>query len=222
MNIEQPINFFIACNTGYYYNWAINCIKTLEKFCPWANIHVLIVNPVFIKELPNVTYHYEYIDIPDFDTRIGYYQAVRFFRCSEIFSDNDLVAIIDADTILTRNIEYKEFYKLCRKITILKHPKDGRWLAGFVTLGKGSKFRKKFRYYLEALPILKWRYGWDQDALAKLSRDFDFNPLPEIWMSLGKNRGNYFITLKGDKKDVGRFLEIYKQELDKVLENGKT
>lgn len=218
----QPINIFIGCNTGYYYSWAVNCIKSIQKYCPWLQIHILIVNPVFIEELDKVNYYYEYVDIPDHEVRIGYYQAARFLRCSEIFSNNELVAIIDADTILVKEFKYDDFYKLCRSITILKHPKDGRWLAGFVSLGKGSEFRNKFKQFLEELPIHQWRHGWDQDALARLSREFNFNALPLQWMSLGKNRNNYFITLKGDKKDAGRFLNIYKQELDKVLENGKT
>jgi hypothetical protein len=221
INDTTPINVFMACNAGYYHNWAVNCIKSIQHLCPWITIHILIVNPVYIEELPGVIYHYEYIDIPDVDTRIGYYQAVRFLRCSEIFPNNELVAIIDVDTILTKKIGYSDFFKICRSITVLKHPKDGRWLAGIISLGKGSKFRNKFKQYLEELPIHQWRYGWDQDALKRLTKEFEFNPLPEKWMSLGKNRGNYFLTLKGDKKE-GRFKEIYDNALIEVLKHGNT
>jgi hypothetical protein len=215
MSDNPTINIFIACSSGYYHNWAINFTRSLKKFAPWAKIHILIINPVFIEELDNVSYYYEYVDIVNFDARISYYQAVRFLRCSEIFSKNELVAIIDADTVLIKPLEYTKFIEICKKITILLHPKTNRWLAGFVTLGDDSIFRNKFKQRLEELPICKWEYGQDQKILSRLSSEFEFNSLPIEWMNFGKIRKNYFITLKGDHKK-NRFKEIYNTIISKI------
>ncbi len=210
-------NILLACDSSYYDIWAINCIKSIQKFTPWIQVHVVIVNPSdSYQTIPGVTYHEDRVDFPNDTCKISYYQAVRFVKCAELFPNNELVMSIDCDTLCTRSFTENDFYTVTSSIHVQRHQKNVRWMAGLVTYGVDSNFRNEFREELLKLPLEKWSYGWDQDVLNTLDTKYNYKKLVVgDWMSFGRGTGT-FLTLKGDQKTSDGYLEIYKGILNNV------
>jgi hypothetical protein len=210
-------NILLACDSKYYNTWAKNCINSIQKLVPWITITVVIVNPIDVQELPNVKYVYDYVKFENETSKISYYQAVRFLKCADIFSNNDLVMSIDCDTILTDSFSKTEFEVICKTIHVQRHQKDVRWMAGLVTYGSDNDFRNRLKEKLLFKPIEDWLYGWDQDVLNDLSSEFNYNKLfVGDWMSFGAGNG-LFLTLKGDQKTSENYLENYENNLKNIL-----
>lgn len=207
------MNIFLACDNNYYHQWAVNCINSIQKYCPEISITVLVVNPDNIKEIKGVRYFYENKKFKNADSEIAYYQAVRFLKAPEIFTNSELVLILDVDTICTKPVNMLDLKNIAKNICVLKHHKDDRWLAGFITLGNTSGFRDRYKELLLSKPIDDWKYGHDQDILKELANEFSFLPINVgTWMSFGKGDG-VFLTLKGDQKVSPKYLPRY---LEKV------
>lgn len=209
-------NIFLACDQTYYDNWCKNCIASIQKFIPWINIHVLVVNPTTIDEISGVHYRYEQIDFPNETCKVAYYQAVRFLKVADYFSDDDFVMTIDCDTLCVKPITKHEFETIARDIHVQRHQKANRWMAGLVTYGINNNFRKDFKEKLSSVPLEKWIYGWDQTILNELDLIYNYKKL-EVgdWMSFGRGNGR-FLTLKGDQKTGEWYLEIYKSILGSI------
>jgi hypothetical protein len=207
------MNLLIACDSSYYSTWAINCINSVKKFTPWLDITVIVVNPNNLKEISNVRYVYDYIDFTNEDSKVAYYQAVRFTKCADLFPNNELVMSIDCDTILTKSFTQNEFLNVCKSIHVQRHQKADRWMAGLVTYGSTNDFRLEFKNQLLSKPVETWEYGWDQKILNMLSTKYNYTRL-EVgnWMSFGKGNGT-FLTLKGDQKTSPKHLNSYKTKL---------
>lgn len=208
-------NILLACDTEYYHTWAINCIKSIQFYVPWIKITVAICNPKDINEIPKINYHYVNYNFTNEDSKIPYFQALRFLLCAELFPNDENVLSIDCDTILTRSFTQLDFENLCKTQHVLKHHKENRWLAGFITFGKDD-FRHKFREYLLQIPITNWTYGRDQEVLKTLSSEYKFKPI-EIgnWVSFGKGKG-IFLTLKGSQKNSIKYMPNYNENLKKI------
>lgn len=205
----QPYNIVLGCDQYYYNTWAISCIKSIQHHVPWISIHVHIVNPIDIQELPNVSYTYKTIDFKNDGSKVGYLQAARFLAVAENFTNDQLVMTLDCDSICMRSFSVPEFVNVCSVVSVLEHPKDSRWLAGLVTFGT-SEFRKEFAERLNSLDFNKWQFGRDQDILAELSSKYNYSPAGNNWMTIGKNKHNsIFLTLKGEQKITDKYLEIY-------------
>jgi len=203
------MNILLACDSNYYSTWAVKCIKSIQRFAPWINIVTVVVNPENIEEIPKVQYIYDYVDFSSNDSAIAYYQAVRFIKCYEIFSNNELVMSIDCDTVLTKSFTKNDFHLVCTDIHVQRHHKADRWMAGLVTYGNDNQFRKKLKDELLQLPLNQWQYGWDQKVLNRLAAEFEYKKL-EVgdWMSFGKGNG-LFLTLKGDQKTSPKYLDNF-------------
>lgn len=210
------MNLLIACDSFYYSTWAVNCINSIKQLTPWLDITVVIVNPEHVKEIPNVKYVYDFIEFPNEESKIAYYQAVRFIKCADIFPNGELVMSIDCDTVLQKPFTRQEFENVCSSITVQRHQKADRWMAGLVTYGNNNIFRKKIKEQLLSLPLDKWQYGWDQTVLNMLALEFNYNKT-EVgnWMSFGKGKGK-FLTLKGSQKTTERFLANYNTALETI------
>jgi len=212
------MNIFIACDGTYYDRWGLNCLKTIQFHVPWIKLTVHIVNPISKNELDGVTYYYEDRNFINESSKIGYYQAVRFLKCYEYFPNNETVMTIDSDTVLTTSFTEKEFEGVCREISVQRHQKDIRWMAGLVTYGTDNHFRQRLQQELLSRPIEEWTYGWDQDVLDNLSHEFRYKKLMVgEWMSFGRGRG-IFLTLKGDQKTSEGYLNNYNEGLKKINE----
>lgn len=206
-------NILLACDTNYYNNWTKNCIKSIQKFVPWISITTVIVNPIEIEEISNVKYIYDYVDFENKNSKIAYYQAVRFLKCADIFPNDELVMSIDCDTILTRSFSKEDFESVCEHIHVLQHHKENRWMAGMVTFGNNNAFRNKFKETLLLVKSKNWQYGWDQTVLNELADKFNYKIINVgSWMSFGKGNGK-FLTLKGDQKVTKKYLENYNYNL---------
>jgi hypothetical protein len=210
------MNILLACDSSYYSLWAINCINSIKKQVPWINITVVVVNPENIEELPNVRYVYESVDFPTEKSKIAYYQAVRFIRCYDLFPNGELVMTIDCDTVLQKSFTENEFKDVCSTIHVQRHQKANRWMAGLVTYGADSIFRKNIKETLLSKSLDEWEYGWDQLILNTLDAEHNYKKL-EVgdWMSFGKGKGK-FITLKGNQKIKEKFLENYNKILETI------
>ena len=207
------MNILIACDSIYYSQWAVNCLRSIKKHVPWMNVTAVIVNPVDIKEIPEINYVYDYVNFINDDSKVAYYQAVRFIKCAELFPNNELVMSIDCDTILTKDFLQKDFENVCKNIHVQRHQKADRWMAGLVTYGNSNEFRLEFKNQLLSKPIETWEYGWDQRMLNLLSTKFKYSKLEiDDWMSFGKGNGT-FLTLKGDQKTSPNHLNSYKIKL---------
>ena len=204
------MNILLGCDSLYYNRWAKNCIKSIQHHTPWINISIIIVNPQDIEQISNVNYIYDHVDFKVESSKIAYYQAVRFLKCADIFSNGELVMSIDCDTLLTKGFIKEKFYSICKEIHIQRHQKDIRWMAGLVTYGENNNFRQELKKQLLSLPIEQWSYGRDQDVLEELSTKFNFKKLyVGDWMSFGRGSG-IFLTLKGDQKISPGYIENYK------------
>lgn len=210
-------NILLACDSLYYNQWTKNCIKSIQHFVPWINITVIIVNPENIETISNVRYVYDYVDFKSKNSKVPYYQAVRFLKCAEIFPNDELVMSIDCDTLCTRSFSEADFKLITSSIHVQRHQKNIRWMAGLVTYGDNSKFRNDFRTELLKLPLDLWPYGWDQDVLNSLDSVYHYKKLSVgEWMSFGRGGGT-FLTLKGDQKISEGYLDIYHN----ILKNQK-
>lgn len=209
----QHCNILIGCDQLYYDHWGVNLIKSIRHFNPWIKCHVHIVNPIGLEKIPDVSYTTEQRDFPNDIVKVGYLQSVRFIKVAEKFSDKDLVMTLDADTICTRKTTPEKFKEATNKITVLRHLKDQRWLAGLVTFGNAG-FKQDFADRLLAKPINEWAPFHDQTVLASLSKDYKFYEQESrlYWMSIGKN-GNQsiFLTLKGKQKEKEKYLNTYRK-----------
>lgn len=213
-------NLLIACDSNYYTTWAKECIESVCRLVPWLNITVIVVNPKSVKEIKNVRYVYDYVEFPNEESKVAYYQAVRFIKCSELFPNNELVMSIDCDTLLSSAFTKDEFSQVCSKIHVQRHHKADRWMAGLVTYGNDSVFRNKLRERLVSIPLENWKYGWDQTVLNGLAKEFNYIPLlVGDWMSFGKGKGK-FLTLKGNQKISKKYLNIYNKIKEQT--NGTT
>lgn len=209
-------NILLACDNNYYKKWAVNCIKTIQYFNPWIKIHVVVVNPDnSLEKIKNVEYHFDYRTFNNENSKVAYYQALRFIKVAEIFPKNDLVMTLDCDTVCTRSFSMQEFYSVCNQIHVQRHQKADKWMAGLVTYGNDEIFRQDFKTRLLADPVDSWQYGRDQETLNIMSKDYNFKKL-EVgnWMSFGKGKGT-FITLKGDQKVKDKYFKNYEEILKK-------
>lgn len=208
---ESSFNILIACDQKYYDDWGVPLLKSIRHYNPWISLHCHIVNPDSKNELSFVDYTYEDISFVNEDSRVGYLQAVRFLIADSKFKSNQYVMTLDADTICTKSFIEEDFFNLFKHNTILRHPKDGRWLAGLVCLGPND-FRKEFSARLLEQPIEEWKFGRDQDILALLATKHKFNAVSKTWISIGKNGlGSVFLTLKGTQKYSEKYLKIYNE-----------
>jgi lipopolysaccharide biosynthesis glycosyltransferase len=210
-------NILLACDSAYYDTWAINCTRSIQKFTPWINVHIVIVNPKnSYHKISGVNYYEDVIDFPNESCKIPYYQAVRFLKCAELFPNDEFVMTIDCDTLCTKEFTKEELHKIISTVHVQRHQKNIRWMAGLVTYGNNSKFRNEFKEKLLSIPLEEWKYGWDQDVLNELGATYNYSKLNVgEWMSFGRG-GGIFLTLKGDQKFAKGYLEIYKEILKNV------
>lgn len=210
------MNIFIACDGLYYNRWGINCLKSIKHHVPWIRLTAHIVNADNAQEIEGIRYFYEDREFSNDASKISYYQAVRFIKCAEYFDNNELVMSIDCDTVLMRSFSKKEFQKICEIVSVQRHQKDKRWMAGLVTYGKNN-FKQRFKEELLKTPINTWVPGRDQDVLEILNQEFEYNKLMVgDWMSFGRGGGT-FLTLKGDQKTSEGYLNNYHEGLKLIL-----
>ena len=219
---KKTYNILLACDTIYYNEWAVNCIKSIQHFAPWITLTVVVVNPDNITELSNVKYEYVTQEFNNLDpkrredTMISYYQSLRFIKCAELFPNNELVMTMDCDTICTREFSKQDFENISKTIHVQTHQKDlNLWMCGVVTFGNDSVFRNRIRQALLEQQIDLCNIGRDTVILNMLSTEFNYNPLAiGTWMGFGKGDA-IFLTLKGTQRTSPRFLEKY----NNILEN---
>lgn len=214
----QPCNILIGCDQKYYDDWGVNLLKSIQYFNPWASLHVHIVNPADIEELDYVNYTYESRQFESDSQRVGYLQCCRFLAVADKFQDTDLVMTVDADSLCQKSVSQQYFIETASKITVLRHHKDKRWLAGMMTYGTRD-FKKTYAEKIRALPIEQFAPFHDQTVLADMSNKFIFHEQdPENqWMRYGKSahRG-IFMTLKGNEKHSEKYLSVYRDVLNKI------
>jgi hypothetical protein len=205
----QHYNIVLACDQAYYDNWAIDLLKSINYYNPWIKLHCEVINPTKKNMLSfaNVTEHN--IDFDNDSSKLSYLQSRRFIAAANIPS-NENVVTLDCDTICTRSIDHIEIHSLFQKQYVLKHKKDGRWLAGMVTFNTYNDFRFILKKSLLEKDIKYWKPGRDQDILEDLAKPMQFIELPKNWMSLGKHKNHsVFLTLKGSQKYKEKYLRFF-------------
>lgn len=206
-------NILIGCDQDYYDTWAVPLLQSIYKHNPWIQLHCHIVNPTKDNTLDNVDITTEQKNFASDESKISYLQSVRFIVANSKFYKNENVITLDADTICTREIGRTAIERLFKKQHILKHHKEDRWLAGFVTF-LDNGFRQEYTRELNRIPVEKWKWGRDQIVLNKFADDYKFEPVDRLWMSIGKNRHNSaFLTLKGEQKITEKYLNVYRNYL---------
>jgi hypothetical protein len=207
----HPCNILIGCDQTYYDDWGVTLLQSIHYYNPWISLNCHIVNPNNLIKLDYVNYTFEQMSFTNNDSKISYLQAVRFLAADKFFNETQYVLSIDADSICTKEFTEQEFLSLFDTTTILQHPKDGRWLAGFVTLAP-SMFRKEYAELLMSDSVDTWVFGRDQTIMANLAEKYNFTPVSKKWISIGKNGvGSIFLTLKGDQKYSKKYLPLYHQ-----------
>lgn len=217
--MTSKYNMLIGCDQDYFNTWAKPLLISLQKYKNDINLHCHVVNPDIENFIEGVDITYENLEFVSTESKISYLQSVRFLVAEEKFNKRDKVFTVDADSVCTRKIEKAELENLFLENYVLRHPKDARWLAGFVVLSDPS-FRNTYANELKEAPLERWRFGRDQLILNQMSTMFKFKSLPVSWMSIGKNRNNsVFLTLKGSQKIDNKYLDNYKTYLNADLYN---
>lgn len=207
-------NILTACDQNYYETWAIPLLQSIRKHNPWLNLHCHVVNPTKDNVLEGVSVTSENINFVNDESKISYLQSVRFLTVANKFSKNEFVITLDADTICTREIDKDAIENLFKKQYVLKHHKDDRWLAGFVSFNDNG-FRQEYANELNSVPLEKWKWGRDQTVLNQLADDYKFEKLDPLWMAIGKNKNSSaFLTLKGEQKVTDKYLDVYRKYLN--------
>lgn len=210
----MKFNILIGCDQNYYDDWAVNLLTSIQRHNPWFNLHCHIVNPTKDNKLDNVSITTETISFANDESKISYLQSVRFLAVANKFKNNENVFTLDADTVCTRKIGHVFTDRLFQKQHVLKHYKENRWLAGFVTF-LNNGFRQELVAELNSIPVADWKWGRDQTILNKLADDYKYEKLDRLWMSIGKNKSNSaFLTLKGEQKYTDKYLNVYRKYLD--------
>ena len=204
-------NILIGCDQTYYDQWAVPLLSSIQRHNPWISLHCHIVNPIKENSLECVDITSEQIEFASDESKISYLQSVRFLVVADKFHNDECVITLDADSICTRHIDQTSIQQLFEKQYVLKHHKEDRWLAGFVTF-LDNGFRQEYATQLRSVPLDTWRWGRDQTILNALADTYKFKKLDTVWMSIGKNKKNSaFLTLKGDQKIKDKYLNIYKK-----------
>lgn len=210
----QVYNILIGCDQSYYDDWAVPLLNSIHRYNPRVVLHCHIVNPTVENSLANVSITTETREFLNDESKIAYLQSARFVAADSKFRKNEKVIMIDADSICTRTINDIEFSRLFSKQHILQHPKEARWLAGFVVF-HDTGFREEYIKELCSIPVDDWKWGRDQLVLNALADKCNYQALPRTWMSIGKNKSNsVFLTLKGEQKTTDKYLGIYKKYKD--------
>jgi hypothetical protein len=212
-DIKNRYNILVACDPVYHDEWAANLITSLQAHNNWLSITV-VVSGGAVDPVPGARYHYVKAPRLHDDNRAAYYQALRFLVASELFDDDQLVMSLDIDTVCTRSFTPEEFESIAAHPHMLWHDKQQNWLAGAVTFGSNSDFKKVLRQRLLDTPIDQWIYGHDQMVLRQLAPEFDIRPISNIgeWVAIGKGTG-VFLTLKGRQKNKDNMLQIYDSQV---------
>lgn len=209
----QHYNILIGCDQNYYDTWALPLLNSIRKHNSWIRLHCHIVNPTKNNNLNGVDITSETKNFISDESRISYLQSVRFLVVADKFNKEDCVITLDADTICTRYFSEKDFALLFEKQYVLKHHKEDRWLAGFVTFSNNN-FRRAYADSLRSVSIDEWKWGRDQTIMANFARQYNYQPLPKNWMSIGKNKtDSIFLTLKGEQKTKEKYLNVYRKYL---------
>tara|TARA_B110000977_G_scaffold192600_1_gene266343 strand:- start:759 stop:1394 length:636 start_codon:yes stop_codon:yes gene_type:complete len=202
-------NVLIGCDQKYFDEWGIALLNSIKRNAPFLSLHCHIVNPNKENNLESVSITSEQIEFTNDNSKISYLQSARFIAVANKFSQNENVITLDADSICTRTFNKTEFEELFKKQYVLKHHKENRWLAGFVTFNDNG-FRQEYAKELNNISVDEWQWGRDQLILNKLKDDFSFTMLPRDWMAIGKNKSNSaFLTLKGEQKTTDKYLKWY-------------
>ena len=206
----QHYNVLLGCDQTYFDEWATPLLKSIQYHNPWLRLHCHIVNPTKQNKLQNVSITSESRSFHSEEAKISYLQAVRFLVAADKFSNNENVFTLDADTICTRKIgSGAAIENLFKRQHVLKHHKEDRWLAGFVVFNQNG-FRQTFSQELRSVPYEDWLWGRDQTILNMFIKEFKFEPVHKLWMSIGKNKSNSaFLTLKGKQKTTEKYLEKF-------------
>ena len=206
-------NILIGCDQTYYDQWAVPLLASIQRHNPCINLHCHIVNPTKENSLENVDITSEQLEFISDESKISYLQSVRFLTVADKFCKNENVITLDADSICTRVITDKDLFELFENQYVLRHHKDQRWLAGFITFNNNG-FRQEYAQELRSIPIENWEWGRDQLILNSLSESYNFISLPWHWMGIGKNKNDCaFLTLKGEQKKINKYLNIYRNYL---------
>jgi len=207
----QRCNILIGCDQTYYDTWAAPLLQSIRRHNPWIRLHCHIVNPTKDNALDNVDITSNQLEFVSDESKISYLQGVRFLAVADKFQKNEYVITLDADSICTRQIDNINLVELFQKQYVLQHPKEDRWLAGFVTF-LDNGFRQEYAKEIKSIPIQQWKWGRDQTILNSLANEFNFQKLDTSWMSIGKNKNNsVFLTLKGEQKETDKYLNWYKR-----------
>ena len=210
----QLYNILIGCDQTYYDTWAVPLLLSIQRHNPWIHLHCHIVNPTKENNLTNVSITHEHRVFSSDESKISYLQSIRFLAVANKFSQNEKVITLDADTICTRAIEKIEIERLFEKQYVLKHHKEDRWLAGFVSFNDNG-FRQEYATELNSIPVNNWKWGRDQTILNNLADEYQFEKLDQLWMAIGKNRNSSaFLTLKGEQKETDKYLNVYRKYLN--------
>jgi lipopolysaccharide biosynthesis glycosyltransferase len=229
---------YVSCDDIYYVQHVVPLLKSIILQIDFIYVHVHVVtykdNPEKIDN-PRITFSWEKID-KDFINNIKlnpktysdaqniletaddyqikekiYFSCARFMRCAELFSPNQYVLQIDADSILNQPFKKEEFIELTENTRGMRKPKDpSKIMAGCLSFGRGQ-LGVEFRKNLSNLLLEEFEKGayWfmDQACIKKLFEFVDFEPIPQQWCSWGIKKRDIFSTAKGKKKSKPRYLD---------------
>lgn len=228
---------YVSCDDIYYTQYVVPLLRSIILQVDFISVHVHVVTykdiPEFIDD-PRITFSWETIDC-EFIENIKlnntyldaknilettdpyqikekvYFSCARFLRSPDLFTDDQYVLQIDADSILNKPFTKEDFIELTETTRGMRKPKDPtKIMAGCVSFGRGQ-LGINFRNKIFNLLIEEFDRGvyWfiDQICLRKAFENIDFITIDQRWCSWGIKQKDIFSTAKGKKKNKSRYTD---------------
>lgn len=211
-------SFYFAADSTYFNLYGKSLCLSLQKFAPWANIHVHLYNPLDEQlnwsRLHNLTVSYEFCPI-DYEEIKTYYACVRFVRVGEIFSPNTRIMSIDADSIVVRPISEERFLQDTETSKVLWREKQQQSLASPVIFGLDDfryRYSKKLKHCF-ANNEVKWFL--DQNILDRMISAKEVETFTNRdWSNSKIGKHTLIWSAKGNRKNDDVFLDEVKKWAD--------
>jgi hypothetical protein len=211
----------LACDTVYLNNWTKPLFFSIQKYCPWAHIHIHVFDPtpsdIVWLSSHNCSYSTENTpsEFTDWASKGLYWSVARYARVLEIYTDDTLVIDLDVDSVVVHPIPQKEFFKDLKSSWVPTRLKGGQIKSLASAVGFGAD---RTRYILAELLMDAYKnnklvFAADQAILNGMIARNEIKKMDLRYTdyTFGKKGFSYIWTGKGDRVNQLKFVQMIDQ-----------
>ena len=224
LNLKNKITkhgFMLACDTVYLNNWTKPLFFSIQKYCPWAHIHIHVFDPVpsDIDWLSSHNCSYSTENTPseftDWSSKGLYWSVARYARVLEIYTDDTLVIDLDVDSVVVNPIPQEEFFKDLESSWVPTRLKGGQIKSLASAVGFGAD-RARYIFaelLMDAYKNNKLVFAADQAILNGMIGRNEIKKMDLRYTDykFGKKGFSYIWTGKGDRVKEPKFVNMIDQ-----------